>query len=203
MYKHPITAGALLALLASFNTGTLAAGFGGGPGGYQVPGYSGPAYGQPAPGYQIPDYQGPAYGGAPNMPRNTGYGVPGGYPQGGAAPGYGANQGRYGYPTPGAGSQGGYGYPPAGAPQRGYGGAPGYGDQGGYGYGAPGVYGPGYGEGAPGGYGPQGYSGYGPGPGDYSEDRGRRDRDGGGSGSGFNPMKVMPNPMKMFGGKKD
>jgi hypothetical protein len=37
--------------------------------------------------------------------------------------------------------------------------------------------------------------------GEYPEERGGRDRDG--EGSGFNPMKMMPNPMKMFGGDRD
>ena len=47
-----------------------------------------------------------------------------------------------------------------------------------------------------GGYGP----GYGP---EYGPDYGRRYEDRGGDGGGMNPMKMMPNPMKMFGGNKD
>ncbi|MGD2021449.1 MAG: hypothetical protein PVJ47_10355, partial [Thiohalocapsa sp.] len=57
----------------------------------------------------------------------------------------------------------------------------------GYGYGP---YGPGQGYGPGYGYGPD--YGYGPG---YDE----QDDNGG----GFNPMKMMPNPMQMFGGDKN
>jgi hypothetical protein len=184
MYKQSFTAGVVLALFAVGQAGAQGAGYGAAPGGYQVPGYGGPAYGQPQPGgqpygqgYQVPGYQGPAYGGASGLPQSSGYGVPGGgYLQPGPVPGYAPGQGGYGQ-------------------------APGYDDQGGYG--APGVYGPAYGQGAPAGYGPQGYQGYGPVPyGEYPDERDdRRGRDEG--GSGFNPMKMMPNPMNMFGGKKD
>lgn len=64
----------------------------------------------------------------------------------------------------------------------GYGGAPGYGG------------GPGYGS-APG-YGYGGAPGYGPGPGYHDGPSGRGSR-------GSNPMGMMPNPMKMFGGNKN
>jgi len=70
----------------------------------------------------------------------------------------------------------------------GYGGGPDYGGPPGYGGGPDYGGGPGYGYG--------GAPGYGPGPGYFG---GQDRRDSGGS----NPMGMMPNPMKMFGGNKN
>ncbi len=222
MYRHPIRSGSLLALMA-LSMGVYAAGFGGGPTsqssgyqgpgyqgsgyqgpgyqgrgyqqpGYQVPNYSGPAYGQPAQGFQVPSYQGPAYGGS-KLPESSGYGAPGTYPGDRGRAGDGPDRRGYRYPPPGAPGQ------PAAAPNQGYGYAPiGEPPQGGYegpGYGGgPGAYGPGSMGGAP----ATGY-GYGPVPyGDYPRERGGRGSDGERGGSGLNPMRMMPNPMKMFGG---
>jgi len=164
------------------------------PGGYG-PGYGGPQEGGYGPGY------GPPQGGYGNGPM-TGVGpAPGMSQQGARAQGTPMQQGTPAQGMPvqqGGATQGppmpqmapGGGYGPAPAPGYGQGAGPGYGQ--GYGPG----YGPDYGYGP--GYGPEpGYgSAYGP---DYG--RGYDDRDG--DRGGMNPMKMMPNPMKMFGGNKD
>jgi hypothetical protein len=111
MYKNPISAGLLAALVASAVPGSQAQGAG--LGGTEVPTYSGPAYGQPAPrpatGYQVPGYSGPAYGQRP---------PPTGAATRNQVPGYSGP--AYGRST--AGPQG--GYQPPGYSGPAYGGAP-------------------------------------------------------------------------------
>jgi hypothetical protein len=165
-----------------------------GDGDYPPPGYpqgypqGGQGYGYgPAPGYQ--GGPAPGYGGGPDYGPPSGYGQPGmggapvqqmppgGY---GGAPGYGPAPGYQGGPGQGQGYAPGYGQ---GGYDQGYG--QGYAPPPGYGQGP----GPGYGQGYGPGYGPD----YGPGYGPGEESR---------SGSGMNPMRMMPNPMQMFGGDK-
>lgn len=166
-------------------------GFGAGPRYGAYPGHTGPTYGNgstPGPGYgsRSAPMPGPHYGQPASAPTAGATATPGSR----GAPAYGnpvAPPSSSGYsPAP-------TGYGPAsyGAPNYGYSG-PGYG----YGSGSPAGYGyggPGYGYGRPG-YGGPGYYG---GP-------GVRSGDGRGAPSGMtNPMKMMPNPMQMFGGNKN